>query len=153
MSATDAPTPTIRNPGREPATPRKLFVTVPVADVQRSIDFYEGLGFTFDPRFTSADGTGMLVGEDAHFMFVTRERFAHLSERPPVDPRVAAGALFSFAVESREAVVATVRRAVALGGAPAHEPADHGFMYDWSFYDPDGHGWGVFWMDPATAQG
>ena len=153
MSATDAPTPTIRNPGRTPATPRKLFVTVPVADVQRTIDFYEGLGFTFDPRFTNPGGAGMLVGQDAHFMFVTREQFAHLSERPAVDPRKAAGALFSFAAESRETVDAIVHRAIALGGAPAHQPEDHGFMYDWSFYDPDGHGWGVFWMDPAAAQG
>ena len=40
-----------------------------------------------------------------------------------------------------------------LGGTPAHEPQDHGFMYDWSFYDLDGHGWGVFWMDPAAVQG
>jgi hypothetical protein len=23
-------------------------------------------------------------------------------------------------------------------------------MYDWSFLDPDGHGWGVFWMDPSA---
>ena len=54
-------------------------------------------------------------------------------------------------MESREAVDATVRRAVALGGATANQPEDHGFMYDWSFYDPDGHGWGVFWMNPEAA--
>ena len=27
-------------------------------------------------------------------------------------------------------------------------PQDHGFMYGWSFYDPDEHHWEVFWMDP-----
>jgi predicted lactoylglutathione lyase len=25
--------------------------------------------------------------------------------------------------------------------------------YDWSFYDLNGHGWGVFWMDPSALQG
>jgi predicted lactoylglutathione lyase len=23
-------------------------------------------------------------------------------------------------------------------------------MYGWSFYDPDGHHWEVFWMDPEA---
>jgi len=25
-------------------------------------------------------------------------------------------------------------------------------MYDWGFYDPDGHGWGVAWMNPTAGQ-
>jgi len=25
-------------------------------------------------------------------------------------------------------------------------------MYGWSFLDPDGHHWEVFWMDPAHVQ-
>jgi predicted lactoylglutathione lyase len=28
---------------------------------------------------------------------------------------------------------------------------DHGFMYSRSFFDLDGHGWQVMWMDPAAA--
>ena len=153
MSATDAPVPTIRKPGREPATPRKLFVNIPVAEVQRSIDFFEELGFTFNAPFTDASGTAMLVGEDAYFMLLTHEKFASFSKRPLADPRQATGALFTLGVESRAAVDAMVNRAVALGGTPAHEPEDHGFMYEWGFYDLDGHGWGVFWMDPAVVQG
>jgi len=27
---------------------------------------------------------------------------------------------------------------------------DHGFMYQRSFYDLDGHHWEVLWMDPAA---
>ena len=153
MSTTPAPAPTIRNPGRTPATPRKLFVNIPVADVQRSIDFFEGLGFTFNAQFTDASGTAMLVGEDAYFMLLTHEKFVGFSKRPLADPRQATGALFTLGVDSREAVDAMVNQAVALGGTSAHEPQDHGFMYDWGFYDLDGHGCGVFWMDPAAVQG
>ena len=153
MTATPAPAPTIRNPGFAAATPRKLFVNIPVEDVQRSIDFFEGLGFTFDAQFTDATGTGMFVGRDAHFMFLTREKFAHFSKRPLADPRQATGALYTIGVDSREAVDAMVNEAVALGGSAAGEAEDHGFMYDWGFYDLDGHGWGVFWMDPGAIQG
>lgn len=148
-----APVPTIRNPGLAPAVSRKLFVTLPVADVQRSIDFFEQLGFTFNAQFTDATATAMLVGEDAYVMFGTHEKFRSLSKRPIADPRQATTALFAVSADSREAVDAMVRKAVALGGSTGDEPEDHGFMYDWSFYDLDGHGWGVFWMDPAAVQG
>jgi hypothetical protein len=153
MSTTQAPAPTIRNPGTKPATPRKLFVNIPVADVQRSIDFFEALGFTFNQQFTDATATCMLVGEDAYFMLLTPEKFAGFSKRPTGDARQQTSALFAIGVESREAVDDMVRKAVAAGGSHALEPQDHGFMYGWSFYDLDGHHWEVFWMDPAAVQG
>jgi hypothetical protein len=154
MSAThQAPAPTIRNAGTRAATPRKLFVNIPVSDVQRSIIFFEALGFTFNPQFTDQTATAMLVGEDAYFMLMVRERFASFSRRPIGDPRKETGALYALGVDSREEVDAMVKKAVAAGGSHALEPQDHGFMYGWSFYDVDGHHWEVFWMDPGAVQG
>jgi predicted lactoylglutathione lyase len=46
-----------------------------------------------------------------------------------------------------------LRRALDAGGSPAAEPQDHGFMYGQSFYDPDGHHWELFWMDPSAISG
>lgn len=149
MSTAQAPAPTLTNPGTRPATPRKLFVNIPVGDLQRAITFFEALGFTFNAQFTDATAAAMLVGEDAYFMLLTRDKFAGFSARPGVDPREQTGALFAVGVESREAVDAMVATAVASGGAHAVDPQDHGFMYGWSFYDPDGHHWEVFWMDPG----
>jgi predicted lactoylglutathione lyase len=153
MSTTQATAPTIRNPGTKPATPRKVFVNIVVGDVQRSIDFFEGLGFTFNAQFTDATATAMLVGEDAYFMLLTRDKFAGFTKRPVGDPRKETNAIFALGVESREAVDAMVHKAIALGGTHALEPQDHGFMYGWSFYDLDGHHWEVFWMDPSAVQG
>lgn len=151
MSTAQAPVPIITNAGSRPATRHKLFVNVPVADLQRSIRFFEALGFAFSPQFTDATATCMLVGEDAYFMLLTEERFAGFSKQPVPDRAAGLGSLFTVSVDSREAVDAMVRAALAAGGgAHAAEPEDHGFMYDWSFLDPDGHGWGVFWMDPAA---
>lgn len=45
-----------------------------------------------------------------------------------------------------------MQEAVASGGKHAMDPADHGFMYAWSFYDLDNHHWEVLWMDPAAIQ-
>ncbi len=153
MSTTQAPAPTIKNAGTKPTTPHKLFVNIPVSDLQRSITFFEALGFTFNRQFTDATATCMLVGEDAYFMLLTRERFAEFCKRPVGDPRKETGALFAISVDSRAQVDETVKKALAAGGSPAAEPQDHGFMYGWSFYDLDGHHWEVFWMDPSAIQG
>lgn len=152
MSTTEAAAPTIRNAGTKPTIPRKLFVNIPVRDLQRSIHFFETLGFTFNTQFTDATATCMLVGEDAYFMLITTERFSDFSKRPVGDARKETSALFAISVNSREEVDTLVGKAVGAGGARAADPQDHGFMYAWSFYDLDGHHWEVFWMDPSAIQ-
>ena len=148
-----AAAPVIRNAGTTPATRRKLFVNIPVRSIQRSIEFFEALGFRFNPQFTDATATCMLVGEDAYFMLMVRERFAEFSKRPVGDPAATTGGLYAISVDSRQEVDEMVAKALAAGGAHAGEKIDHGFMYGWSFYDVDGHHWEVFWMDPAAVQG
>jgi predicted lactoylglutathione lyase len=150
MSTSQAPAPTITNAGNTPATRHKLFVNIPVSDLQRAITFFEALGFAFSPQFTDATATCMLVGEDAYFMLLTRDRFTGFSGRPINDPARETAAMFALSVNSREEVDAMVHRAVAAGGSHAVDPQDHGFMYGWSFYDLDGHHWEVFWMDPSA---
>jgi predicted lactoylglutathione lyase len=150
MSTTQAPAPTITNAGNTPKNPRKLFVNICVGDLQRSIQFFESLGFTFNTHFTDATATCMLVGEDAYFMLLTRDKFASFSKRPTGDPRAATDAMFAISVNSRDEVDQIVKQAIASGGSHALDPQDHGFMYGWSFYDLDGHHWEVFWMDPSA---
>jgi predicted lactoylglutathione lyase len=153
MTTSQAPAPTITNAGTSPKTSHKLFVNIPVSDVQRSIIFFEALGFTFNRQFTDATSTAMLVGEDAYFMLLNRERFTGFSKRPLGDPRKETNAMFALSVDSRVEVDAMVKKAVAAGGSYAVDPQDHGFMYGWSFYDLDGYHWEVFWMDPSAIQG
>lgn len=153
MATTQAPAPKITRTGTRPATSHKLFVNIPVSDVQRSITFFETLGFAFNPQFTDATSTCMLVGEDAYFMLLNKERFAGFAKGPVGDPRTQTSALFALSVDSREKVDAMVDTAVSAGGSVAGDKQDHGFMYGWSFADLDGHRWEVFWMDPKTVHG
>jgi predicted lactoylglutathione lyase len=47
-----------------------------------------------------------------------------------------------------------IEAAGANGGtADINPPEDHGFMFQRSFEDPDGHVWEPMWMDPAVANG
>ncbi len=136
-----------------PAHPgRALFVNMPVADVERSQAFFGKLGFSFNPMFSDETAACMLVGEHAFVMLLSREKFAEFSKLPVADPSTHALALYSFSVSSRDQVDAVGAAALAAGGTEADDAEDHGFMYTRSFFDLDGHGWQVMWMDPAAAE-
>ena len=131
---------------------RMLFVNIPVTDLERSRAFFAKLGFSFNPMFTDETAACMPVGEHAFIMLLTREKFAEFSKLPIADPSTHALALYCFSVSSREEVDAVSAAALAAGGSEADGAEDHGYMYSRSFFDLDGHGWQVMWMDPAAAE-
>ena len=55
-------------------------------------------------------------------------------------------------MSSRQEVDTVAEAALAAGGVEADGLEDYGFMCSRSFFDLDGHGWQVMWMDPAAAQ-
>ncbi|MBX5442296.1 MAG: VOC family protein [Solirubrobacteraceae bacterium] len=135
------------------APSRLVFINLPVADLEASMAFYRRLGFTFDERFTDEKAACMVIAEDASYaMLLDREFFATFTAKPVADPHATTQALIAVSAEDRAAVDALADAALAAGGAPAREPMDHGFMYQRSFYDPDGHHWEVMWMRPEAAQ-
>ena len=135
------------------ARPRKLFVNIPVHDLKRSVDFYTRLGFAFDQRFTDDTATCMIVSDDAYFMLLTEERFREFAKKPVANPSDETAALFALTVGDRAEVDAMVDAAIGAGGSYAADRMDHGFMYGWSFYDPDGHHWEVVYMDASGEPG
>jgi predicted lactoylglutathione lyase len=92
----------------------------------------------------------MIVGEDAFVMLLVEPFFKTFTKRQLCDTRTHTEGLVAISAGSRAEVDRLVKTAVAAGGAYAVDPQDNGFMYGWSFYDPDGHHWEVFWMDAAA---
>jgi predicted lactoylglutathione lyase len=126
---------------------KQIFVNLPVADLNASIAFFTRLGFTFNPEFTDDTATCMIVGENIYAMLLTNERFAGFAPNPPADARAATEVLLALQLDSRAAVDAMVKEAVAAGGNTYSVPQDHGFMYQRGFQDRDGHVWEVFQMN------
>jgi predicted lactoylglutathione lyase len=126
---------------------RKLFVNLPVEDLDASVAFFTKLGFTFDPNFTDENAGCMSVNADTSVMLLVKKRFSDFTDKTVVDARTSTEALFTISAESRGEVDQLVNTAVANGGRTVDDPQDHGFMYDWGFEDLDGHNWGVMWMD------
>ena len=131
---------------------RKMFVNLAVRDLPKSKAFFSALGFSFNPKFTDDNAACMIVSDEAFVMLLTEPFFKSFTRREVCDTSKYTEGLLALSCESRAEVDELVKKAVAAGGEHAMQPQDHGFMYAWSFYDPDGHHWEVFWMDPKEAQ-
>lgn len=131
---------------------RMIFPNLAVEDLDRSVAFFTGLGFTFDERFTDDTATAMIVNEQATVMLLTKSKFAEFTTRELADPTKQTGTIIALSAESREDVDAFADQALATGGSRAKEPMELGFMYARSFHDPDGHHWEIVWMDPAALE-
>ena len=130
--------------------PTKIFVNLPVKELNRSIEFFTKLDFTFNPQFTDETAACMIVGEDIFVMLLTHDKFKAFTPKAICDATKTTEVLVALSAESREHVDEMVRKAVAAGGTTYNQPQDHGFMYGHGFQDLDGHIWEVFYMEPSA---
>ena len=134
------------------ATERLIFVNLPVGNLKKAMAFFSTLGFEYNPKFTDDNAACMILSDEGFVMLLTEPFFKRFTTREPCDTTRHTEALLALTCDSRAEVDALVKKAIAAGATHAMEPQDHGFMYGWSFYDPDGHHWEVFWMDPKAVQ-
>lgn len=130
--------------------PRKMFVNLPVADLQKSIAFFADLGFSFNPQFSDDNATCMVIGAESYVMLLVRDFFQGFTDKRVADASAETEVLVCLSADSREEVDDLCERALAAGAQPSREPMDEGFMYGRSFADLDGHIWEIMWMDPAA---
>lgn len=132
---------------------KKIFVNLPVKDLERSKTFFGELGYSFNPQFTDEKAACMVVSDDIYVMLLTEEFFKTFTKKDVVDAHKTTEVLVCLNEDSREAVDAHVEKALNAGGTETREAQDHGFMYGRSFNDPDGHIWEIIWMDEAAVAG
>lgn len=133
--------------------PKMIFVNLPVADVEKSVAFYEAIGFTKDARFSRPDVAAAMVWSDTIvFMIQSHAHFSAFTSKQIIDAKSAVQTLLCLSIDSRAGVDGIVEKAVAAGGKADPGPKqDHGFMYGRSFEDLDGHVFEPMWMDLAAA--
>ena len=133
--------------------PNMIFVNLPVTDLARSIGFYTALGFVHNPKFSDESGACMVLSETIHTMLLTHAKWGGFTTRP-ICPAGSSEVSLAITVADRAAVDAMVEAGAAHGGtADLNPPEDHGFMYQRTIADPDGHIWEPFWMDQSMAEG
>lgn len=125
----------------------QIFVNLPVADLDLSMDFFRKLGFDFNPQYTDATAACMVVSNDIYVMLLTHDKFKEFIPNEISDAKKSTEVLVCLSTESREKVDDLVRKAVAAGGSTFDAPKDYGFMYQHGFQDLDGHVWELISME------
>lgn len=133
--------------------PRKIFINLPVRNLQASLAFFRTLGFEFNPRFTDEQAACMIINGDAYVMLLSEAYFSTFTKKQLCNTQTHTEGLFALSCSRRDDVKVFVEKAFAAGATPAMDPVDHGFMVGWSFYDLDGHHWEVIWMDESAVNG
>jgi predicted lactoylglutathione lyase len=128
----------------------KIFVNLPIKDLNKSVAFFTKLGFTFNPQFTDENATCMVVGEDIFVMLLVERFFKSFTNKEICDTSRSTEAILALSVESREQVDQLMKKVIDSGGSELREKQDHGWMYLRSFEDVDGHLWEVFFMDESA---
>lgn len=128
----------------------KIFVNLPVSNLGKSIQFFKGLGYSFNQQFTDDSAACMVISNDIYAMLLTHDKFNQFTNKNIVDAKKNTEVLVCLSAESRNNVDELLNKALAEGGQEYREPQDYGFMYGRSFEDLDGHIWEVMWMDPSA---
>lgn len=133
--------------------PRISMITLGVADLERSVAFYEALGF---PRMESPPSVAFFTLNGTWLGLYGREALAG-------DANVSAegsgfrGVTLAHNVHSDEEADALFAQAVAAGATPVKQPQKVFWGgYSGYFADPDGHLWEVahnplFWVGPEDS--
>ncbi len=129
----------------------KVFFNLPVKDLSKSRAFYEGLGFSFNPKFSDATAACLVFSDEIYAMLLTHPKWAEFCQKPIPTP-ASSEVLIALALEDKAAVDALMAKGLGGGGREPRPAQDLGFMYSRALEDPDGHIWEPFWMDPAAAQ-
>lgn len=130
----------------------KVFINLPVKDLDRSMGFFKSVGFDFNQQFTDKTAACMVISDEIYAMLLTHQKFGEFTKKTIVDAHSSTEVLVALSCDSKADVDQIADRALEAGGSMAREPKDHGFMYERSFEDPDGHIWELFWMDPKAVE-
>jgi predicted lactoylglutathione lyase len=126
---------------------KKIFVNLPVKDLNKTVEFFTKLGFEFNPQFTDENATCMIVNKDIFIMLLVEKFFKTFTKKEICDTTKDTEVIIALSTESREKVDQMINDVIEAGGKESRKPQDHGWMYGRSFQDINGHLWEIIYMD------
>ncbi len=125
----------------------KIFINLPVKNLDKSISFFTHLGFSFNPQFTDEKAGCMVISENIFAMLLTESYFQTFTKKQVCDAKTATEVLITLDTDSKEELQQLIEKAKESGATIYSEPQDHGWMYQHGFADLDGHQWELAYMD------
>ena len=105
----------------------QMFVNLPVKDLDLTIEFFQKLGFDFNPKFTNEKATCMIVGKDCFAMLLVESFFKSFTNKEICDTKKNNEVIVCLSFETKQKVDDIVSKAVAAGGRTYSQAIDHGF--------------------------
>jgi uncharacterized protein len=132
---------------------QQIYVNLPVRDLERSMQFFQQIGYGFDPQFTDDNAACLILGQNIYAMLLREAFFSTFTPKPVSDATRQTEVLVCVSCDSRAHVDDLVARARAAGASTPTQPQDHGFMYGHGFHDLDGHVWELiaYAQEPARS--
>lgn len=127
----------------------KIFINLPVANLDKSIAFYTALWFIQNKDFSDAHASSMMWNDNIYVMLLTHEFARNYlpAHKTIADSHKTCEVLNALQFESRDEVDLFFNKAITAWGEATIDVYDHGFMYGRDFEDLDGHIREAFWMD------
>jgi predicted lactoylglutathione lyase len=131
---------------------KMIFINLPVADLVRSKNFYEAIGWKVNQDFTDDNAACIVIDDNICAMLLTKDFFTMFSKRPIADTVSTVAGAYALSLPSAKEVDALTEAAVAVGATEEvnedrrAQEAQVG-MHSRTFIDLDGHQWEPFWMD------
>ena len=127
----------------------QIFISLPVSNLRKSINYFTKIGYTFNPQFTDKNATCMIIDEKQGIfvMLLVRKFFKTFTDKKIADAKKTAQMQIGLSVDSRANVNAWANKALKAGGKEPRPKQDLGYMFSRDIEDLDGHVWGIFHMD------
>lgn len=93
-----------------------IFVNLPVKDLNKTVEFFTKLGFTFNPQFTDENATCMIVGKDIFVMLLVEKFFKTFTKKEISDTTKNTEAIVALSAQSREEVDQMMEKVLGAGG-------------------------------------
>ena len=107
---------------------QEIFVNLPISNLKKSVEFFGGLGFKFNPQFTDEQTTCLIVNDNIFIMMSEKEKYVNFTSKPLASPDVTE-MILSFSCKSPEEVRTIAEKAFSLGAKRVNDPEDIGFMF------------------------
>ena len=132
---------------------KQIFINLPVHDLAKAKAFYTALGHSINPKFSDDNAACVVISDTIYVMLLVNPFFQGFTPKAICDTATHIETLLALSAESRAEVDAVMEKALAAGGKEPTPARDHGFMFQRTFEDLDGHTWELFYMDESVFPG
>jgi len=95
----------------------KIFVKLPVRDLNKSMAFFRALGWDFNKQFTDDTAASLVISEHIYAMLLTHKKYAEFTNRQIADTSKTSQVMIALSVDGKEEVNRIADAAMKAGAS------------------------------------